>query len=315
MHPCATAAITDHFADLADPRSDHTKRHQLLDIITIAICAVICGADGWTDVETFGHAKETWLQTFLQLPNGIPSHDTFGRVFARLKPEPFQRAFLAWVQAVAEVTQGQVIAVDGKTLRRSHDHRLGQEAIVMVSAWATANQLVLGQTKVDDKSNEITAIPHLLELLALSGCIVTVDAVGCQPKIAAAILEGGADYLLAVKENQGQLYEDLHELFAGAEEIGFRDVPHGYHQTVGKDHGRIEIRQCWTLRDEESLAYVRRRERWPQLRSVVQVRSERRLGATVSVEDRYFISSLPGEAKEVLAAVRGHWGIENGLHW
>ena len=193
------ASIEHHFADLDDPRIDRTKQHKLLDIVVITICAVICGADDWVAVEIFGKAKHDWLKQFLDLPNGIPSHDTFGRVFGALDPEQFQSCFLNWINAVSEITQGQVIALDGKTLRRSHDKTLGKKAIVMVSAWATANGLVLGQRKVDEKSNEITAIPELLQVLEISGCIITIDAMGCQKEIAADIVEQDADYVLALK--------------------------------------------------------------------------------------------------------------------
>jgi predicted transposase YbfD/YdcC len=195
--------IEQHFGDLTDPRIDRTKLHKLLDILVIAICAVIAGADNWEDVEEFGKARLAWFQTFLELPNGIPSHDTFTRVFARLDPEQFQAGFLSWMSAASEVIGGQVIAIDGKVLRRSHDKGIGKAAIDMVSAWATANRLVLGQVKVDEKSNEITAIPQLLEVLEVSGCIVTIDAMGCQTEIAAKIIEREAEYVLSLKENQG----------------------------------------------------------------------------------------------------------------
>jgi predicted transposase YbfD/YdcC len=205
-----------------------------MDIIVIAICAIICGADDWTEVELFGNAKLSWLRTFLELPNGVPSHDTFGRVFARLNPEQFQQCFLEWVQAVSVVTGGQVIAIDGKVLRGSCDGVLGKAGIAMVSAWATANHLVLGQVKVDNKSNEITAIPKLLQVLEIAGCIVTIYAIGCQTEIAQAIVDLEANYVLAVKENQGHLYEDIKGLFDAAQELSFKDVPHGSCKTTDK---------------------------------------------------------------------------------
>ena len=211
INPAAT--INKHFSNLEDPRVERTKLHKLMDILVIAICAVICGADGWEEVELFGQSKRPWFTTFLELTNGIPSHDTFWRVFGRLDAEQFQASFVEWIAAVSEVTQGQVIAIDGKALRRSHDKALGRGAIEMVSAWASANRLVLGQVKVDDKSNEITAIPELMRVLEVSGCIVTIDALGCQKDIAAAIVDKGADYILALKENQGHLYDDVVELF------------------------------------------------------------------------------------------------------
>ena len=308
-------AIAEYFAPLKDPRVERTKQHLLRDILVIAICAVICGADSWVEVEAFGNAKRKWLRRFLRLPNGIPSHDTFGRVFARLEPAQFQECFLAWVQAISQLTQGQVVAVDGKTLRRSHDRTLGKSAIHMVSAWATANRLVLGQVKVDEKSNEITAIPELLRVLELEGCIVTIDALGCQKDIAQTIVERGGDYVLAVKENQGQLYQDLKDLFAGYQEAHFRNVPHDYHRTVNKGHGRIEIRQCWALADSDSLNYLRQRQDWAQLRTLVMVIAERRLGTQTTRETRYYIASIENNAKLALYAARGHWRIENELHW
>ena len=220
MEKEAIGSITKYFGELQDPRTGNAKAHIFLEILIIAICAVISGADDWSDIELFGKNKKDWLKTFLRLPKGIPSHDTFGRIFAKIRPEEFQRRFIEWVQAIEKLTAGQVIAVDGKKLRRSHDQQTGKEAIYMVSAWATENQLVLGQTKVADKSNEITAIPELLQLLDITGCIVTIDAIGTQTKIAETIVTGGGDYLLAVKENQGHLFEDIHSLF----EV---DVAHG----------------------------------------------------------------------------------------
>ena len=211
--------LVEHFAEIDDPRIERTKRHKLIDILTIAILAVICGAEGWVGMENFGKAKHQWLKKILELPNGIPSHDTFARVFALLNPEQFQDCFLHWVKSIAEVSEGEVIAIDGKTLRQSYDNANGKGAIQMVSAWATANRLVLGQCKVESKSNEITAIPKLLKMLELKGCIVTIDAMGTQTKIAQQIVEGGGDYVLALKGNQGNLCEDVEQLFAHAQAI------------------------------------------------------------------------------------------------
>ena len=309
------ASIEHHFSDLEDPRIDRTKLHRLLDIVVIAICGVICGGDTWVEVESFGQAKHNWLKTFLELPNGIPSHDTFGRVFGALDPDQFRTCFLNWVTAVSEITQGQVIAIDGKTLRRSHDKVLGKAAIVMVSAWATTNHLVLGQVKVDDKSNEITAIPELLQTLTISGCIITIDAMGCQKEIAGDIVNQEADYVLALKENHGQLYEDVKLLFDDLEESGFRAYEYDNHRTVNKNHGRIEIRNCWTISDPELLRYLRGATEWEKLQSVVKVQAERRIGPARSVEERYYLSSLAGDAKKTLEATRSHWQIENSLHW
>lgn len=310
------ADLLKHFGSLTDPRIERTREHKLIDIVIIAICAIIAGADGWVAVETFGYAKEKWLRTFLELPNGIPSHDTFGRVFGLLDPTGFEQAFSLWVTSVSQTLQGQIIALDGKSLRRSHDHALGKGAIHMVSAWATAQRLVLGQRKIDDKSNEISALPELLQVLALEGCIVTIDAMGCQTEIAETIIQRGADYVLAVKKNQGKLYEDVKDLFAGADEVAFREVPHDYTREVTKDHGRLEIRECWVLSAPEYLEYVRRVDAWKNLRNLIRIRTEvRHAQTTLSQETRYFISSLAGSAQEMIHAVRGHWGIENGLHW
>jgi predicted transposase YbfD/YdcC len=249
------------------------------------------------------------------LRQGIPSHDTFGRVFARLNPEQFQACFLSWVQAVFEVTNGQVIAVDGKTLRHSYDKTRGKAAIHMVSAWVEANELVLGQVKVDDKSNEITAIPALLALLDITGCIVTIDAMGCQTEIARQIIDQGGDYLLAVKKNQGNLYEDIALFFDLAQQNSFAKVNHTHHQTVNGGHGRIEKRQCWAISGEDSLSFLRNHDHWAKLQTIVMIQSQRHLDGQVIHESRYFISSLANDARQILNAKRSHWGIENKVHW
>ena len=307
-------AIENHFGDLTDPRIDRTKLHKLLDIVVIAICAVIAGADNWEDVEEFGKARLAWFRTFLELPNGIPSHDTFTRVFARLDPEQFQACFLRWMKAVAEVIGGQVIAIDGKVLRRSHDKGIGKAAIDMVSAWASANRLVLGQVKVDEKSNEITAIPQLLEALEVAGCIVTIDAMGCQTDIVERIIDREAEYVLALKENQGHLYEDVEHLFADLADSQYKAYAFDYEKTVNKDHGRIEIRECWTISDQEVLRHLRGFPNWKNLTTVSRIRSQRWIGEEKSSEERYHIASITG-AKCILGAVRSHWSIENELHW
>lgn len=306
--------IQEHFGELKDPRIDRTKRHKLLDIVAIAICATIAGADNWEDIAEFGKARVDWFKTFLELPNGIPSHDTFNRVFARLDPEQFQACFIDWVRAVSVLSDAQVIAIDGKVLRRSHDKGMGKAAIDMVSAWATANRLVLGQVKVDEKSNEMTAIPQLLEALAIEGCTVTIDALGCQTEIAKKIIERGADYVLALKENQGNLYEDVVRLFEDLQDSQYRAYPFDYTKTVNKGHGRIEIRECWTISDPAVLQYLRGSSHWKNLATVSCIRAERRIGETCTVENRFHIASCRG-AKRLLKAVRAHWGIENQLHW
>lgn len=315
MNEEANASLLDYFGALEDPRVERTKRHRLLDIIVIAICGAICGADDWVAIEQFGESKRAWLERFLPLEHGIPSHDTFGRLFSRLDAEQFQACFRAWVQAVFTATSGQVIAVDGKQVCGSYDTARGKEAIRLVSAWATESQLVLGQLKVDAKSNEIPAIPALLELLDISGCIVTVDALGCQKAIAQQIVAGGADYVLAVKGNQGPLFAEVQELFAYADQIDFEPVVGDFALSLSKDHGRFEKRRCWTIADPDFLAFVRDRAKWPALQSLVRVEAERTCQGSTSVEVRYFISSLPPDAPALLAAVRAHWGIENRLHW
>jgi len=309
------ASLIRNFEDLPDPRTGNATAHIFLEILIIAILAVICGADGWSDVELFGKNKKAWLKTFLELPKGIPSHDTFGRVFAKIKPEEFQKRFIIWVQAVEKLTTGQVIAVDGKKLRRSHDQEAGKAAIYMVSAWATQNQLVLGQTKVGEKSNEITAIPELLRLLDISGCIVTIDAIGTQTEITETIIEGGGDYLLAVKENQGHLFEDIQCLFDVDLAQGMKYAQYQYAKSINKGHGRIEIRECWVTDREEHLSLLRKRQQWKGLKSVVRMVTQRQIGQTIERQTRYFISSLSAKAKTILQAKRSHWKIENQVHW
>jgi predicted transposase YbfD/YdcC len=313
--PKPTASLVEHFGEVTDPRIERQKLHQLLDIIVIAICGVICGADTWVDIELFGHSKLKWLKGFLDLPNGIPSHDTFGRVFGLLDPVEFQTGFLRWVQAVTHVTQGQVIGVDGKQLRRSHDKRLGKAAIYMVSAWASEAQVVLGQRKVADKSNEMTAIPQLLDVLALDGCIVTIDAIGTQTKIAERIVDRGADYVLAVKANQATLLDDIRFVFQEDQAHDFQAGPYDYAKTVNKGHGRIEIRECWSISAPEYLLCLRDAHKWTGLKSLVMIKTQRRLGRKREVKIRYYISSLTTRAANFLHIIRSHWGIENGLHW
>lgn len=314
MRPTIRSSIAEHFGQVKDPRQ-HDVDHLLIEIITIAICGVICGADGWVEVEEFGKAKEKWLRTFLILPHGIPSHDTFGRVFRLIDPTEFQQGFMSWITAISQLTVGQVIAVDGKRLRRSHDERLGKAAIHMVSAWASANRLVLGQLKTAEKSNEIRAIPELLKLLVIKDCIVTIDAMGCQTDIAQMIIEQGGDYVLALKGNQGKLHQDVQDLLAYAQEIDFKDVAHDYHQTVNKDHGRLELRQYWTISDPEFTTFADPKGKWVGLQSIGKVEARRTIGDQTSTEVRYYISSLSGDAVQFAQAVRTHWEIENKVHW
>lgn len=309
------ATLAEHFGSLEDPRVRHLTDHTLMEIIIIAICGVTCGAETWTDIELFGNERLAWLRQFLELKNGIPSHDTFGRVFARLDPEQFQARFANWVQAVFQVTEGQVVAIDGKTARHSHDRGRGKEAIHVVSAWATANHLVLGQQTVETKSNEIEAIPDLLRLLDVSGCIVTIDAMGCQTALAEQIVKQKADYVLAVKDNQPHLHEDMALFFRLTEQNDFQKVESGYARTVNKGHGRLEIRECRTIAGQESLQFLRDYDRWPGLRTLAKVTSQRRVNGQTATETRYYISSLPNNAAQLLNAVRSHWGVENSLHW
>jgi predicted transposase YbfD/YdcC len=304
--------IVLYFSDVEDPRSDN-KRHLLLDIIVISICAAICGADTWTDVELFGQAKERWFRTFLELPHGIPSHDTFNRVFALIDAEQFQESFRNWIAAVEERTKGEIIALDGKQLRRSHDKAEGQKAIYMVSAWASENSMVLGQRKVDDRSNEITAVPQLLEMLEVAGCIVTTDAMHCQVETAKKVIENDADYVFVVKDNQPRLLEAIQGLFDDPDEMRWVDTD--YDRTTDGNHGRIETRQCWTTSDPEYLAYIASLADWPGLQSIGMIEAKRSTKEGTSVKRRYFISSLESNAQQLLHAVRTYWGIENKLHW
>ena len=305
-------SLLRHFEGVEDPRDNRGKEHILLDIIVIAICAIISGGENWEDIALFGQSKQDWLGTFLQLPNGIPCDDTFARVFARLNPQQMQDSFISWVKSVSQVLKGEVVAIDGKTLRHSYDRGSDKGAIHMVSAWASANRLVLGQRKVDDKSNEITAIPELLKLLEIKGCIVTIDAMGCQKEIASQIVQQEADYVLALKGNQGSLFEDVQWLFEQAINTNFVDVDHDFCQSIDKGHGRLEIRRCWTL---SNLDYLAQLPLWAGLQTVAMVQSERRINGKVSTENRYYISSLPANATVIAEAVRTHWSIENSLHW
>ncbi|HEY5729770.1 MAG TPA: ISAs1 family transposase [Anaerolineales bacterium] len=308
-------AIEQHFSKVTDPRVDRTKEHKLMDMIVIAICAVICGAEGWTDIENFGNSKLPWLKSFLELPNGIPSHDTFGRVFSMLDAEQFQLAFYEWVLAVNEIVQGQIINIDGKRLAGSEDKYLGKRAIYMVSAWAEENEIVLGQRKVDEKSNEITAIPELLKILAISGCIVTIDAIGTQTNIAKTIIAAEADYVLSVKENQGHLFEDISVLFAVDQAHDFKYATLEHHQEVNKGHGRIETRECWCTSEPAYLNLIRDQENWVGLCSIAMVISTRMVGDKQTKKTRYYISSLPSDPEKLMHVVRRHWAIENELHW
>ena len=306
-------SFVKHFEKIEDPRRQAGLRHPLMEVIFIAICAIIAGADDWVAIERFGKAKRSWFKKYLKLKHGIPSHDTFGKVFAAPDPEQFAEAFIDWMQMIA--TMSGVIALDGKTVRHSFDKTLGKSAIHMVSAWSACNRLILGQAKVDDKSNEITALPKLLALLVIKGCLVTIDAMGCQTEIAKQIIEQGGDYLLAVKKNQKHLYEDIEHLFKHATPENFHCEGFDSAHSVDKGHGRLEIRQCQLIFQPEWLDYVRERKRWLQLQCVVKIWTQRQIGPKKKQECRYYICSRLASASDLLEAVRAHWGVENNVHW
>ena len=316
----AILTLGEHFAALEDPRVERSKLHPLLSVVTIALCAVISGAETWDDIAEFGRTKQEWLGSFLELPSGIPCHDTFNRVFQALDPKQFERCFLSWTQAVSGKLRG-VIALDGKTLcgsRGQASDKVGKAAIHMVSAWASANRLVLAQVKVDAKSNEITAIPELLRALAIAGCIVTIDAMGTQREIARQILAQGADYVLALKENQATLCRDVVEMFALANAGTIEELVVEEKRTIEKGHGRIEIRRYRVIADRDVLSWLQEGSaghNWPGLRAIGMVESERRIGDKRTTETRYYLLSTPLSAKAFGEAVRSHWGIENSVHW
>lgn len=303
--------IFKYFHDINEPRSSN-KRHKLIDMITIGICAVICGADGYEAIEEFGNARYEWFETFLELPHGIPSHDTIGRVFSRLNPEEFERAFLKWIYEVRKISCGQIIAIDGKTLRRSYDKNSAKAAIHMVSAWASENRLILGQIKTEEKSNEITAIPELLSLLEIQGCIVTIDAMGTQKEIASRIINKGGDYVPALRGNQKNLYEDVKLFFEDARQRDFKDIPVSYYEETDGGHGRVEVRRYRTVEDIE---WLYGKENWKGLNIIGMAESERHIGNKISIETRYYISSIENNAEKSGRAIRSHWGIENSVHW
>lgn len=322
METAAFLPLTKHFAHLEDPRVERTRLHVLLDVVVIALCAVIAGAESWDDIALFGETKAAWFATFLALPHGIPSHDTFNRVFAALDPEQFRTGFAAWMQAVAQVVPAQVIALDGKTVRGSHDRAHGKRAIHMVSAWASANRLVLTQVKVEDKANELDAIPQVLRALALTGCIVTLDALGCQREIAQQVLDQQADYVLALKANQPDLLEEVVDCFTLADADTYDGVRHDWQETLTKQHGRIERRQHTVISDPAHLAWLQAEQRWPGLQALGRVQAERRqlpspqgAGEAPTREVRYYLLSRVLSAQQFGVAVRSHWGIENQVHW
>ena len=296
----------EHFASLPDPRIDRTKRHKLCDIVFIAIASVLSGCDDWNDMELYGKAKYDWLKNYLELPHGIPSHDTFNRLFAALNPTAFQECFLSWVQSVAQLTEGTLVSIDGKRLCSSGVNA-NKSIVHLVSAWCEANHLMLAHCKVDDKSNEITAIPTLLEVLELKGCIVSIDAMGCQREIAAAILDKEADYILAVKNNQAFLLDDIKEAFDQSKEVR-------YDTKLDMGHGRIEKRSCRIIENAE---WICKAQKWKGMQTLIEITSQRRDKKTLKQQSevRYYISSLCSDAACFNSYIREHWGIENSLHW
>jgi predicted transposase YbfD/YdcC len=314
MNKIPPEGLLHHFQDLPDPRKARGIRHQLRDIVCISILAVICNADTFPEIHAFATLKQVWLKTFLELPHGIPSQDTFERVFSLLKPGAWQSCFLAWTQSLClpELPEGEqeVLAIDGKTSRRSHNHGMG--ALHTVSVWSSQFEVSLGQLDVPEKTNEITVIPELLEVIQPAGAVVTIDAMGTQKNIAWTIREHHADYVLALKDNHTKLFEDTQWLFSHADGLGWQDLESSYAKTETRDHGRIETRECWVLTNLEILDDLKA---WRDLNAVVRVRGTREVKGKVSVEDRFFITSLPADAQRIMRAVRLHWGIENGLHW
>jgi predicted transposase YbfD/YdcC len=310
------ASIVEHFQPLEDPRIERTKRHSLLDILVIALCTLLTGGEGFQDMELFGKSKRAWLQTFLALPHGIPSHDTFGRVFARLNPERFQQCFLSWSQSVAQLTQGALISLDGKTVKASLDRATAASPLHMLSAWCSDNGgLVMGQIKTETKSNEITAIPALLQLLAIKGCIVTIDAMGCQTAIADQILTQGGDYLLALKGNHKKAYAAVKQYFHQhiEHQLAWRHAEN-FFDAFDDSHGRTVRRRVWAITDFPPLPAL---AKWPGLQSVIVVETIRAAypGASITSDYRVYISSLIRSAAVFVAMIRQHWDIENKLHW
>jgi len=308
----APLSLIEHFSDCEDPRRDLGKDHLLIDIIVIGILAVICGANDFVGMAEFGIDKQTWLRTFLKLPHGIASHDTFGRVFAQIKPSEFRRCFSNWVRSVANLTGGEIIAIDGKTPRRSHHRALGKSAIELVNAWAQSNRLTLSQLKVADDSNEITAVPELLRLLQIKGCIVTVDAINTQKGTVAEIREQEADYVVALKGNHGKLHKAVAELCEAVEQDRTVNLPFDVYETVEKDHGRIETRRYVSI---ASVDWLPGKEEWRDLASVGMVVATREIDGVVTRAVRYYLSSLAVCALTLAKAARGHWSVENSCHW
>jgi len=313
MNKLKAEALFESLRKIDDPRREHQKFHSLFDILVISICAVICGAEHWTEMEEFGEAKREWFSTFLELENGIPSHDTFRRVFTLLDTIQLKELFIDWISSAVSLSKGSLVNIDGKNLCGSKEPSKGKKALNVVSAWASEQSVVLGQVKCQEKSNEITAIPELLKILDLDGCIVTIDAIGCQRETVAQIVEKRADYVISLKGNQGTLHKESKDYLDWAQRTGFREIKYEYCSTLEKDHGRIEERRCWVT---EEIGWLEEKDEWRNLKSVVLVEAIREvIGQGKTVERRYFISSLEANAELALKCVRGHWAVENQLHW
>lgn len=304
-------SFLEYFSNLEDPRINRKKLYPLDEILLVVLCAVVCGAEGWADFKLFGEEKLDFLRTYLPFKNGVPSRNTFSRVFSLLNPESFKECFISWVKSFQESMQ-EVIAIDGKTLRHSFDNAKDKPAIHMISAFASKSRLVLGQQKVNDKSNEITAIPELLRLLDIKGSIITIDAMGCQKEIAKNIVDKEADYVFSLKGNQGNLFDDVKTFFELGRKERFRDAKLDYHQEINKEHGRIETRKCWI---SDQIGWIDQKDQWKGFNSIAMIESTRTIKNKTTKETRFFIASLPQNAKLFASVVRSHWGIENTLHW
>lgn len=311
MRKKVPVSLFEFFSAIPDPRIERNKQHKLVDIFVIAICGLICSADDWVSIEEFGNAKLEWFKKYLELPNGIPSHDTFGRVFSLVDPKQFEKCFISWVESVTGKMSGVVVAIDGKTSRRSGGKT--RNPLHLVSAYATELGVVLGQVKTDEKSNEITAIPRLLDQLALEGCVVTIDAMGCQKEIARKIaVDKKSDYALSLKGNHGDLHDDVKLFFDDALACDFKGISHRHFESVEKGHGRIETRRYWTV---DEIEWLNGKDEWKGLRTIGMVEARREIDGKESVERRWYLSSLANNAEKFARVVRSHWGIENGLHW
>lgn len=307
--------MKEHFAEITDTRRGYLVTHKLTDVVVVAVCATICGADTWKEIGDWAKNKKKWLREKFGMEE-VPSSGTIRRVFIVIDPEEFQEAFQKWVGSVIQVTKGQVIAIDGKQMRGSREKRKGAKALCIVSAWATANQMVLGQRKTEEKSNEITAIPELLKLLDVSGCIVTIDAAGCQVNNAELVREKDGDYLFSLKGNQGTMLEDVKLVFECAERQEFSGIDADSTETYSQGHGRTEVRRCWAIDDDVQLELLRNRDKWRDLQTIVKIETERTvLGKPTSTEVQYYITSLVCDAVKILDVKRSHWGVENQLHW